>query len=74
MNRGCFALIAGRSEMVEVTLKTLDLKTTTIDAASISNLGLALRGKVHDPSSPSYDEARSRTMAFAIDGHLGNVG
>src|SRR6266481_5238052 len=45
--------------MVGVKFKTLDAGTKTVDAATISDLGAALRGKILDQGSPAYDEART---------------
>jgi len=45
--------------MVDVTLETLDVGKKAFDAATIRDLGGALRGKILDQGSPAYDEART---------------
>ncbi|HEY7748700.1 MAG TPA: hypothetical protein VH933_08485 [Aestuariivirgaceae bacterium] len=44
---------------MNLTLKTIDGETTTIDDAALAKLGAGLRGEVVTQGAPSYDEARA---------------
>src|SRR5437016_1329346 len=49
----------GGADMADVKLKALDAGAKTVDAGAIRDLEGALRGKIFEPSSPGYDEARA---------------